>query len=103
MRIQVAVIKSLNWKARKKAATGPNSSRLFMGDPFSLRGAVFGRHNSRSAEALPPVSPVLRRRLMAQFFSVHPENPQLRLMKQAVDIIARGGVVAYPTDSAYAL
>ena len=40
---------------------------------------------------------------MAQFFSIHPENPQSRLIKQAVEIIARGGVVAYPTDSAYAL
>ncbi|HZZ94466.1 MAG TPA: L-threonylcarbamoyladenylate synthase [Usitatibacter sp.] len=40
---------------------------------------------------------------MAQFFSVHPENPQPRLIRQAVDIIRRGGVVAYPTDSCYAL
>ena len=40
---------------------------------------------------------------MAQFFSVHPENPQPRLVRQAVDIIRRGGVVAYPTDSCYAL
>ena len=40
---------------------------------------------------------------MAQFFSVHPENPQPRLMRQAVDIIRRGGVIAYPTDSCYAL
>lgn len=40
---------------------------------------------------------------MAQFFSIHPENPQGRLIKQAVEIVARGGVVAYPTDSAYAL
>ncbi len=40
---------------------------------------------------------------MAQFFTVHPENPQARLMKQAADIIRSGGIVAYPTDSAYAL
>lgn len=40
---------------------------------------------------------------MSQFFQVHPENPQVRLIKQAVDIIRDGGVVAYPTDSAYAL
>lgn len=40
---------------------------------------------------------------MSQFFQVHPENPQGRLIKQAVDIIRNGGVVAYPTDSAYAL
>ncbi len=40
---------------------------------------------------------------MAQFFSIHPENPQHRLIVQAVDIIRRGGLIAYPTDSAYAL
>jgi tRNA threonylcarbamoyl adenosine modification protein (Sua5/YciO/YrdC/YwlC family) len=40
---------------------------------------------------------------MAQFFQVHPENPQARLIKQAADIIRNGGLVAYPTDSAYAL
>ena len=40
---------------------------------------------------------------MAQFFSVHPENPQPRLIKAAVEIIRAGGVVAYPTDSCYAL
>jgi tRNA threonylcarbamoyl adenosine modification protein (Sua5/YciO/YrdC/YwlC family) len=40
---------------------------------------------------------------VSQFFQIHPDNPQQRLIKQAVDIIARGGVVVYPTDSAYAL
>ena len=40
---------------------------------------------------------------MAQFFSIHPENPQARLVRQATEIIRRGGVVVYPTDSAYAL
>ena len=40
---------------------------------------------------------------MSQFFQIHPENPQARLVRQAVDIIQQGGVVAYPTDSAYAL
>lgn len=40
---------------------------------------------------------------MAQFFSVHPENPQPRLIRAAVEIIRKGGVVAYPTDSCYAL
>lgn len=40
---------------------------------------------------------------MSQFFSVHPENPQKRLIGQAADIIRRGGVVAYPTDTTYAL
>ncbi|WP_439858892.1 L-threonylcarbamoyladenylate synthase [Pseudomonas sp. MBLB4136] len=40
---------------------------------------------------------------MSQFFQVHPENPQLRLIKQAVEIIRSGGVVVYPTDSCYAV
>lgn len=41
--------------------------------------------------------------LLAQFFSIHPENPQHRLIAQAVEIIRKGGLIAYPTDSAYAL
>jgi tRNA threonylcarbamoyl adenosine modification protein (Sua5/YciO/YrdC/YwlC family) len=40
---------------------------------------------------------------MSQFFYVHPDNPQGRLMKQAAEIINQGGVVVYPTDSGYAL
>jgi len=40
---------------------------------------------------------------MSQFFQIHPENPQARLIKQAVQIIQSGGIVAIPTDSAYAL
>jgi tRNA threonylcarbamoyl adenosine modification protein (Sua5/YciO/YrdC/YwlC family) len=40
---------------------------------------------------------------MAQFFSLHPEHPQLRLVHQAAEIIRGGGLVAFPTDSAYAL
>jgi tRNA threonylcarbamoyl adenosine modification protein (Sua5/YciO/YrdC/YwlC family) len=40
---------------------------------------------------------------MSQFFQIHPENPQARLIRQAADIIRAGGVVVYPTDSAYAL
>jgi tRNA threonylcarbamoyl adenosine modification protein (Sua5/YciO/YrdC/YwlC family) len=40
---------------------------------------------------------------MSQFFEIHPENPQGRLIKQAAQIIHGGGVVAVPTDSCYAL
>lgn len=40
---------------------------------------------------------------MGQFFVIHPENPQPRLIKQAVKIIQDGGIVIYPTDSAYAI
>ena len=40
---------------------------------------------------------------MAQFLQVHPDNPQPRLLKQAVALLERGGIVAVPTDSSYAL
>ena len=40
---------------------------------------------------------------MAQYFDVHPENPQVRLLKQAVALLEGGGIVAVPTDSSYAL
>lgn len=40
---------------------------------------------------------------MSQFFQIHPENPQIRLIRQAADIVRDGGVIVYPTDSAYAL
>ncbi|MEN8168250.1 MAG: L-threonylcarbamoyladenylate synthase [Pseudomonadota bacterium] len=40
---------------------------------------------------------------MAQFFQIHPDNPQPRLIKQAVSILRQGGLMVYPTDSSYAL
>jgi len=40
---------------------------------------------------------------MSQFFQIHPDNPQLRLIKQAAQILRGGGIVALPTDSCYAL
>lgn len=40
---------------------------------------------------------------MSQFFQIHPDNPQARLVRQAVDILRAGGVIVYPTDSAYAI
>ena len=40
---------------------------------------------------------------MSQFFEVHPDNPQPRLLKQAVQILLQGGIAAVPTDSSYAL
>lgn len=40
---------------------------------------------------------------MSQLFYLHPENPQSRLINQAVEIIKNGGVIVYPTDSGYAL
>ncbi len=40
---------------------------------------------------------------MAQYFEVHPDNPQQRLLKQAAGLLARGEIVAVPTDSSYAL
>lgn len=40
---------------------------------------------------------------MSQFFAIHPETPQARLVQRAVTILRGGGVIVYPTDSAYAL
>lgn len=40
---------------------------------------------------------------MAQFFHIHPTHPQKRLIQHAVEIVQAGGVIAYPTDSSYAL
>ncbi len=40
---------------------------------------------------------------MAKLLEIHPQNPQARLLKQVVDVLNTGGVIAYPTDSGYAL
>jgi tRNA threonylcarbamoyl adenosine modification protein (Sua5/YciO/YrdC/YwlC family) len=40
---------------------------------------------------------------MAQYFSIHPTHPQVRLVRRAAEIVRRGGLIAYPTDSCYAL
>ena len=40
---------------------------------------------------------------MAQYFKIHPENPQVRLLNQATSILQQGGVIVYPTDSCFAL
>src|SRR5262245_26453490 len=40
---------------------------------------------------------------MSQFFAIHPDNPQSRLLRQAANVVEEGGVIVYPTDSGYAL
>ena len=40
---------------------------------------------------------------MSKVISIHPENPQYRLIKEVVDLLENGGIIAYPTDSGYAL
>lgn len=40
---------------------------------------------------------------MSQFFKIHPDNPQLHLIRQAANLLLKGGLIVYPTDSAYAL
>jgi tRNA threonylcarbamoyl adenosine modification protein (Sua5/YciO/YrdC/YwlC family) len=40
---------------------------------------------------------------MAQYFEVHPQNPQIRLLRQAANLLQKGGIAAVPTDSSYAL
>jgi tRNA threonylcarbamoyl adenosine modification protein (Sua5/YciO/YrdC/YwlC family) len=47
---------------------------------------------------------VTRHRIsLAQYFTIHPDNPQPRLIRRAVEIVRAGGVIVYPTDSCYAL
>ena len=41
--------------------------------------------------------------MTSRYLEIHPKDPQLRLIRQAVEIIREGGVVVYPTDSCYAL
>ena len=50
-----------------------------------------------------PGVPLSREEHMSQHFYVHPDNPQVRLIGQAVQILQNGGVIVYPTDSGYAL
>jgi len=59
-----------------------------MGAPGSLTGFAPGARSTRT---------------MAQFFQLHPDQPQPRLIRHAVEIIRKGGLIAFPTDSAYAL
>ena len=40
---------------------------------------------------------------MTQRLYIHPDNPQMRLLKQAAEVVLKGGVIIYPTDSAYAI
>ena len=40
---------------------------------------------------------------MSQFFAIHPDNPNPRLIRQAAEVLRDGGIVVYPTDSSYAL
>jgi tRNA threonylcarbamoyl adenosine modification protein (Sua5/YciO/YrdC/YwlC family) len=61
--------------------------------PRHMQGPGIVKQNIEGRSAAP----------MSQFFQIHPENPQARLIRQAVDIVRAGGVVVYPTDSAYAL
>ncbi len=40
---------------------------------------------------------------MSQFYAIHPDNPQSRLLRKAANLIEDGGLIVYPTDSGYAL
>src|SRR5512146_1985621 len=66
----------------------------------------YGRDGSGTASRCRlhnPRSEVDVRSAMAQFFVIHPDNPQPRLIRQAAEIVRGGGLIAYPTDSCYAL
>lgn len=70
----------------------PCGSRGPAGHVAAFRQAFF---------AIPNVIPKPRGQI-GQFFQIHPENPQPRLVKRAVEIVRQGGVIVYPTDSSYA-
>ena len=57
----------------------------------------------RMIAEIPESAPGAFRRPVSQYFEVHPVNPQPRLIRRAADIVREGGVIAYPTDSCYAL
>lgn len=67
------------------------------------RGDGAGQGLGSRIIAKSPVPPKDGQRAMAFLLSIHPVNPQLRLVRQAIVAIRDGGVVAYPTDSCYAL
>lgn len=60
-----------------------------------------GRYHSGTRADGP--SAAYRAASVSQYFELHPTHPQLRLVRRAVEIVREGGVIAYPTDSCYAL
>jgi tRNA threonylcarbamoyl adenosine modification protein (Sua5/YciO/YrdC/YwlC family) len=66
--------------------------------PGSSVGTLGSESPGRGPAATPETTSA-----MAQFFVVHPDNPQKRLIDQAVRMVRDGAVIAYPTDSCYAL
>ena len=68
-----------------------------------LSGAIVPAEHSKHAGSFWHQLRPLQEKNMSQFFEIHPENPQARLISQAAVILREGGVVAYPTDSCYAL
>lgn len=63
-------------------------------------GAVGGEARSLRCRPLPSASKLL---LMAKYFDLHPDNPQPRALRQVVDLLRSDGLIAYPTDSCFAL
>ena len=51
----------------------------------------------------PALLPQIKRNAVSQFYQIHQDDPQTRLIRRAADIVHAGGVIVYPTDSAYAL
>src|SRR5690242_6624733 len=72
-----------------------------------MRCARVFRGRSRGARMIPAPreSCVWYRRShsVSQYFELHPQNPQLRLIRRAAEIVREGGLIVYPTDSCYAL
>src|SRR6476619_5333976 len=94
MRTTVATYMSANLKAAKNAMSGRKSNRSCM------RGTgKMGANHSGTGPFLRPV----HNQTVAQRIELHPVTPQPRLLRVAADCLQEGGVIAYPTDSCYAL
>src|SRR5215207_4484987 len=68
-----------------------------------MRESPAAGESSDESIATAPANSKFDNRRMSQYFEVHPENPQPRLLRQAAQILHAGGIAAVPTDSSYAL
>src|SRR5260370_33943179 len=101
MRRARAVVNRAACRACRRIATlsGSAGCSTRAGSPARMSAAAqaFARLTACAASISRPLS------RMSQFFRIHPDNPQPRLIAQAVQIVKDGGVLALPTDSSYAL
>src|SRR5690606_21467258 len=86
---------------RRRARRAPQ--RLPEPAPRRRRGRGPHAAPRPAGSARAPAGAVPARVAVAQFFAIHPVDPQRRLVRQVAEIVRGGGLIAYPTDSCYAL